>query len=399
MTHRSPYKYLDYYTFEDADLFFGREEETQKMVGEILSTRLLVLFSPSGSGKTSFINAGVRPALERFGYQTVYVRLESEPFFSVQSAIAQVLNLKTDEKKDDLYEFIKTVTSKTKGPLVIFIDQFEEFFIFYRDKPLLRQKFIQQVAKVKYDDQLSVFLVLSLREDYFVNLHEFREAIPSIFQNNANVRLEPFTDEEARRVITLPLKVRGFEIEDGLVDTLIRELKKDGTGILPIRIQIVCHTLWNKKPPTAKQITYKNYVSSGRAENILNYHLSKLLRKIPLRQQGIMLKVFSVLKTPDNTKRFLSFEELQQLLKIINPKYLMRFLAKLSDLNLIRHEQRGNVNWYEFKHDYIVSEITNWLNLNERKTRLMIGLYDGSIIGVIVIISILIYLGYKYYSF
>ena len=49
---RAPYKYLDYYTFDDADIFFGREEETQKMVGEILSTRLLVLFSPSGSGKT-----------------------------------------------------------------------------------------------------------------------------------------------------------------------------------------------------------------------------------------------------------------------------------------------------------------------------------------------------------
>ncbi|MDZ7363786.1 MAG: hypothetical protein ONB46_24185 [candidate division KSB1 bacterium] len=64
---RAPYKYLDHYTFEDADLFFGREEETQKMVGEILSTRLLVLFSPSGSGKTSLINAGVRPALEKLG--------------------------------------------------------------------------------------------------------------------------------------------------------------------------------------------------------------------------------------------------------------------------------------------------------------------------------------------
>ena len=47
---RSPYKYLDYYTFEDADLFFGREEKIQRMVGEILSSRLLVLFSPSGSG-------------------------------------------------------------------------------------------------------------------------------------------------------------------------------------------------------------------------------------------------------------------------------------------------------------------------------------------------------------
>ncbi len=36
---REPYKYLDYYRFEDADLFFGREREIQKTVGEIVSAR------------------------------------------------------------------------------------------------------------------------------------------------------------------------------------------------------------------------------------------------------------------------------------------------------------------------------------------------------------------------
>ena len=72
---RAPYKLFDYYDLEDRGLFFGREEEVARTVGEVLSRRLLVLFAPSGSGKRSLINAGVRPKLEERGFATVTVRL------------------------------------------------------------------------------------------------------------------------------------------------------------------------------------------------------------------------------------------------------------------------------------------------------------------------------------
>jgi len=163
---RSPYKLLDYYRFEDADLFFGREEETRKMVGEILSSRLLVLFSPSGSGKTSLINAGVRPQLEEMGYRTIYTRMEDEPIPSVCKAVAESLDLPDCQEEEELYEFLKKAAPAAGKPLVIFLDQFEEFFIVFRDQPKLRQEFVQQVARIKYDDRLPVFLVLSLREDF-----------------------------------------------------------------------------------------------------------------------------------------------------------------------------------------------------------------------------------------
>ncbi|MCH7674103.1 ATP-binding protein, partial [candidate division KSB1 bacterium] len=192
---RAPYKYLDYYTYADADLYFGREKEIQRMVGEILSSRLLVLFSPSGSGKTSLINAGVRPALENIGYKTIYVRLKSEPVASVIDALAKELNLKfkSTDTSPDLYDFLKRAIDQGQQkeepfkPLVLFLDQFEEFFIVFRDKPELRQEFIEQLAKIRYDVQMPVFVVLSLREDYFVNLHECRQSIPCLFQNNATI--------------------------------------------------------------------------------------------------------------------------------------------------------------------------------------------------------------------
>jgi energy-coupling factor transporter ATP-binding protein EcfA2 len=226
---RSPYKLLDYYRFEDVDLFFGREEETRKMVGEILSGRLLVLFSPSGSGKTSLMNAGVRPQLEEMGYKTIYPRMEDEPIISLCRAVAESLDLPDCQEKEELYEYLKKAAQTADQPLVIFLDQFEEFFIVFKYEKEVRQKFIEQVALIKYDDELPVSLVLSLREDYFANLHEFREAIPSIFQNNAHIRLEPFSDEafDIGDLADLPGMFASYQGKDfSDLNTYVNEVKK-----------------------------------------------------------------------------------------------------------------------------------------------------------------------------
>ncbi len=359
--NKAPYKYLDYYDFEDADIFFGREEETQRMVGEILSTRLLVLFSPSGSGKTSLINAGVRPQLENMGYKTIYTRLESEPISAVCRAAANALDFPCEQETTSLYEFLKKAAKKSDKPLVIFLDQFEEFFTVFREEHEKRKQFIEQLAKIKYDDQLPVFIVLSLREDYFVNLHEFREAIPSIFQNNANLRLENFSDEEARRAIIEPLKTVSGGIEPELVDALIKDLKNGKPGIEPITLQIVCNALWEKKTEETTKLSLAEYKSCGGSDNILSHHVQDLLNKIPKRQQGFMVRIFEALKTEEDTKRFRSFGELQKELKLKKPERLAKMLDKFSESHLLRYEEKEQNKWYEFKHDYLVGEITRWM--------------------------------------
>lgn len=397
---RAPYKYLDYYTFEDADLFFGREEETQRMVGEILSTRLLVLFSPSGSGKTSLINAGVRPQLENMGYQTIYTRLETEPISSVCNAVTRELKIDCDENVSNLYEFLKTVTSRTEKPLVIFLDQFEEFFTVFREQYEKRRKFIDQLAKIKYDDQLPVFFVLSLREDYFVNLHEFRDAIHSIFQNNANLRLENFSDEEARRAIVYPLKAKDIDasIEDKLVNKLILDLRDSQPGIEPIKLQIVCHTLWERKPQETNRITLADYQTCDGADAILSRHVQNLLNKIPKRQHGFMVRIFEALKTEYDTKRFRSFGELQKELKIKKPERLAKMLDKFVDLHILRSEEKEKTIWYEFKHDYLVGEIARWMQC--RKENLMQKHVRYALIpGITLIILLIIWAVIQFNSF
>ncbi|MFC2145744.1 HEAT repeat domain-containing protein [Acidobacteriota bacterium] len=393
---RSPYKLLDYYRFEDADLFFGREEETREMVGEILSSRLLVLFSPSGSGKTSLINAGVRPELEKMGYKTIYTRMEDEPILSVCRAVAESLELPDCQEKEELYEYLKKAAQAAEKPLVIFLDQFEEFFIIFRNQQELRRKFIEEIARIRYDDELSISFVFSLREEYFGQFQEFREFIPSI--NNSSIWLQPFKDKSAYRAIEKPIKAIEWTFEEGLVNKLLKDLKRDGIGIEPIILQLVCSVLWEQRLEDSKQITFEVYKDCGGTEKILSNFIYERLKEVPHRKHKLMSQVFEALKTPDNTKRYRSFEDLQALLKIKKPQRLKPLLQELSSLDVMRQEKRGGTDWYEFKHDYVLNEINQWVNNRRerinRKRRLYVILP-----GLILFLSLFTYLFIQYNAF
>ncbi len=64
---RSPYKGLDVFQEEDAELFFGRENGLRtSSAGQGIPT--VFVTGQSGSGKSSLVRAGLIPALETTGY-------------------------------------------------------------------------------------------------------------------------------------------------------------------------------------------------------------------------------------------------------------------------------------------------------------------------------------------
>src|SRR5256714_1445872 len=63
-TASRPYKFLDYYTEQDARLFFGREQEVEAICSQILAHRSFILHGRSGVGKSSILRAGLTPKLK-----------------------------------------------------------------------------------------------------------------------------------------------------------------------------------------------------------------------------------------------------------------------------------------------------------------------------------------------
>ena len=231
---RSPYKLLDYYRFEDADLFFGREEETRKMVGEILSSRLLVLFSPSGSGKTSLINAGLMKPLRQknlLPFRVTFTNNAVDPLQAVYSKIADtVKEHQIDHKPGEtatLWQYFKTAEFWSSDNIlrtpVLILDQCEELFTLH--SPEKRRAFSTQLAdlvrgripkdlaeSMKSEEQFpysekppDVKVIISIREDFLGQLEEMSLEIPDILDKR--FRLLSLNREQAKKAIIEPARV------------------------------------------------------------------------------------------------------------------------------------------------------------------------------------------------
>src|SRR3954452_3461865 len=73
-THRYPG--VKPFSENERHVFYGRSTDTKKLYQLINLEKLVLLYSKSGLGKSSLLNAGVLPLFdEEAGYQTIKIRL------------------------------------------------------------------------------------------------------------------------------------------------------------------------------------------------------------------------------------------------------------------------------------------------------------------------------------
>ena len=58
---------------EEQSLFFGREREISELQSLVTAHRTLLIYAASGAGKTSLLNAGLLPLMEREGFEVLPV--------------------------------------------------------------------------------------------------------------------------------------------------------------------------------------------------------------------------------------------------------------------------------------------------------------------------------------
>lgn len=77
---------LDSYKETDSNIFFGRKEEILQLSNDIFHNIQTIIYGPSGTGKTSIIQAGIFNIARKNGYFPVYIRLshnynKAKPYF------------------------------------------------------------------------------------------------------------------------------------------------------------------------------------------------------------------------------------------------------------------------------------------------------------------------------
>ncbi|UMP06763.1 caspase, EACC1-associated type [Amycolatopsis sp. EV170708-02-1] len=241
-----PYRGMDRYGPQDSRYFFGRDNAIAELVrhlGEPALQGPVVVIGPSGSGKSSLLHAGLLPALES-GALPGSSRWTSRVFTPGEHPLA---TLAEQQPPAD------------EGQAVLVVDQFEEVFTACRDEDE-QTGFIRALCAAA-DEGTRV--VLGVRADFYAQCMAHPDLVPALRDNAFLV--SPMTDAELRTVIEKPARAAGLELETGLADVVLRDLRAghaefDAGGVLPLLSYALLAT-WQRRAGVT--LTLAGYEASG----------------------------------------------------------------------------------------------------------------------------------------
>jgi len=377
----NPYPGLRPYHEDEQGKFFGRDADAEVLIDKLLSNRLTLLFAASGVGKSSLLQAAVIPRLKSPSGENLsvvyHIDWVSEPVGSVREAILQALHSSGklpeeggDETRQTLEELLEFCGLFVRHPLVLILDQFEEFFRYQR-ATVNFQRFIEQLTAVITNPQLPVSVVLSMREDFALELNALKPSLPTFLFENF-FRLEKINKQKAQEAIELPVKKLGYTYEKKLLNILLDDLSNQylvskpsinnslfsDTIELPY-LQIVCSYLWKTKNPNEEIISYNNYSESGGAQHILHNHINISLSKLIPTEKYITDRIFSCLVNYPGFKVAYTIEGLSKTINVEHNE-LANILSKLEKTQIVRKNNNKDENWYELSHDMYSQIIREW---------------------------------------
>jgi uncharacterized protein YjbI with pentapeptide repeats len=375
-----PFKFLAYYEEADAASFGGRERESGEIADRVARTRTHILYGRSGLGKTSLILAGVFPELRRRGWTPVHIRTLADPIGDLLlTCEALAAELKVEVPAAVHGDASARVLAILRGlperdSVVLVFDQFEEFFIRFRDNPKVREAFIELIAAIAGDRRVAGHKVFSLREDYLAEMDEFRSRLPKLFDHE--YRLRAMTAYGVRQAIARPLDVAGVAYEPrlltGLVDRL-SDLRFDS-----VMLQILCDEVYHRAEARAQaagrtklELRASDLDEVGEIDEVFREYLDAATAKLDDDQQLVARAVLHCLMTQEFTKQALRLVDFDNAVARLEHDEVATALAVLEAHRLIRKDERGQEigeveAWYELTHERLVGTITDWLQRDPR---------------------------------
>lgn len=371
--------------------FFGRERESEDLLSMVIANRAVVLYSRSGAGKTSLLNAKLIPALEKAGLQVLPVaRVRSFPSpgvepppvenlysFNVISSWSQSAS-HLDRPTLDRFAHLSLANyldehphvdeDGLEAPRALVFDQFEELFVLYPDRRGDRENFFKQVQQVLERNRLLRVLFV-MREDYIAHLDPFVDILPDKLRR---YRLEGLNRDAALSAVMGPVLRKGRQFAGRtaarIVDDLLTVRARTSTGevkkilgefVEPVQLQVVCHSWWLKVPEFgAAEISEDDLKIFGdTADQALARYYEDCIEKVAAEAgtaEEFLRRWFEKhLITPEGGRGIVS--------RGTNDTGGLpdRDVVRFEELHLVRTEWRGEDQWCELAHDRFIDPIRN----------------------------------------
>jgi len=378
----SPYAGLSSFQESDAGKFFGRNREIAAMVTRIRDRPLMAVVGSSGVGKSSFVRAGLVPALKRSGetWETLVIRPGRKPLEAlasvIQPMVATAVNL-----ADEMDEQKKLVETLRKEPghlghvlrgrarrdnrrLLLFVDQFEELFTQVAE-PEERAAFMACLSAVADDATSPLRVVLSVRSDFLDRIAEDPQFLGELTQGL--FFLGPPTRDGLREAITHPAELAGFQFElPATVEDMLDHLETT-PGALPL-LQFAASKLWDARDKARKMLTHSAYAAMGGVAGALASHADRVVSDLGSTKAALIRAILMRLVTPERTRAIVPLAELRELSREVGE--VQRLIDQMVDARLLVTQtvEGGKGSTVEIVHESLVQgwpTLRRWLDENQ----------------------------------
>ncbi len=343
----SPYAGLSSFQENDAGKFFGRNREIASMVTRIRDRPLMAVVGSSGVGKSSFVRAGLVPALKRSGelWESLVIRPGRAPMDALGSIIAPMVATAVN-LADEMDEQKKLVEKLRKEPghlghllrgrarrdsrkILLFVDQFEELYTQVEDAEE-RAAFTACLAAVADDATSPLRVVLSIRSDFVDRIAEDQQFVDELTQGL--FFLGPPSRDGLRDAILQPAELAGFTFElSATVDDMLDHLETTH-GALPL-LQFAASKLWEARDKARKMLTHQAYAAMGGVAGALASHADRVVADLGQHKQPLLRAILLRLVSAERTRSIVPMDELRELSREVGE--VQRLVDHMVDARLL----------------------------------------------------------------
>lgn len=372
MNPKEPFKFLDAYAKEDADIFFGRDAEIEELYARVFYSKLLLVYGQSGVGKTSVIRCGLANRLGEADALPIFIRHNGNMLQSlVREANKYAMTpLPAISANTEIAAFVQAVRSLYLDyfkPVFLIFDQFEELFLFGSSSE--QQCFAAMLAALD-EASLQCRVILCIREEYLAELTAFEQNVPHLFANR--LRVERMNRVNALAAITEPCRVCGVRLESGVAEEVLARLSGETTNTVELTwLQVVLDKLYHQAVRRAETgdlcLTQADVTALGSLGNVLAGFLEEQIAAMG-EQAASGEAVLKTLITPEGTKKTVTVADIVTLLNSMgtpaDTAQVTEMVNHFVSVRILR--EREDASGYELRHDSLAQHIFEHMTALEK---------------------------------